>query len=133
MGELSEKVIFLDILEILICAVLQFVRGIFITYYNGMRVLLQAADSPHVVDGLFDAMAEGTGLVVAIHHNHHLFGIHHCADTYGQSGLGYQIDVIIKETAISNHGICGEGLLTGAALQAGAWLVEIEKLPPPKR
>ena len=103
---------------------LQFVGGIFVTDNDGMGVLLQAADSPHVVDGLFDAMAEGTGLVVAIHHYHHLFGIHHCAYTNGQSGLGYQIDVIIKETAISNHCICGEGLLARAALKAGAWLVE---------
>jgi hypothetical protein len=42
LGELSEKVIFLDILEIFVGAVLQFVGGIFVADDDGMGMLLQA-------------------------------------------------------------------------------------------
>ena len=59
MGELSEKVILLNILEVLIGAVLQFVGGIFVADDDGMGMLLQATDGPHVVDGLFDSMTKG--------------------------------------------------------------------------
>ena len=45
-------------------------------------------------------MTKGAGLVVAIHHNHHLLGIHHCADPYGQSSLRYQVDIVVEETTI---------------------------------
>ena len=69
-----QKVVLLNILEVLISTMLQFVGGIFIADNDGMGVLLQAADSPHVVDGLFDPMTKGAGLVVAIHHNHKIFG-----------------------------------------------------------
>ena len=79
---------------------LQFVGGIFVTNDNGMGMLLQAADGPHVVDRLFYTVTKGAGLVVTIHHNHHLLGIHHCAYTDGQSGLGNQID--IKSGSIIN-------------------------------
>ena len=89
-----------------------------------MGMLLQATDSPHVVDGFFDSMTKGTGLIMAIDHDHDLFGVHDGTDTHGQCGLGNEIDIIIEETAIGNHGIGGEGLLAGAALEAGAWLIE---------
>ena len=69
-----------------------------------MRVLLYAADSPHMVDRFFDTMTESTGFIVTIHHNHHLLGIHHSANTYSQSCLGNQVDIIIEETAIGNYG-----------------------------
>ena len=123
-GSELQKVILLDVFEVLVGAVLQFVGGIFVTDDDGMGMLLEATDSPHVVDGLFDAMAEGTGLVVAIHHNQHFLGIHHCAYTNGQSCLRHQVDIVVEETTIGDDGIGSEGLLAGAALQAGAWLVE---------
>ena len=103
---------------------LQLVGGFFVADDDGMGVLLQATDGPHVVDGLLDTMAESTGLVVAVDHDHHLFGIHDSANAYGKGGLGHLVHVIVKETAVGNHGIRGQGLLTGAALQTGAWLVE---------
>ena len=121
---LSKKIILLDILEIFIGAVLQFVGGIFVTDDDGMGVLLQAADGPHVVDRFFNTVTKGAGLVVAIHHDHHLLGIHDSTDTDSQSCLGNQIDIIIEETTIGNHGICGERLLACTAGQAGAWFVE---------
>lgn len=34
-----------------------------------MGMLLKSTDSPHVVNGLFDAMTKCTGFVVAINHN----------------------------------------------------------------
>ncbi len=76
---------------------LQFVGGIFVTDNDGMRMLLQAADGPHVVNRLFDSVTEGAGLVVAIHHNHHLLGVHHCTNTYSKCSLGDQIDIIIED------------------------------------
>ena len=103
---------------------LQFVGGIFVADDDGMGMLLQTTDGPHVVDRLFDAMTEGAGLVVAIHHNHHLLSVHDGADTYCQCGLRNQVDIIIEETTVGDDGICGESLLAGSALQAGAWLVE---------
>ena len=87
---------------------LQFVGGIFVADDDSMGMLLQAADGPHVVDWLFYSMAEGTGFIMAIHHDHHLLGIHHCADTDSQSSLGDQIDIIVEETTIGNHCISGQ-------------------------
>ena len=103
---------------------LQFVGGIFVTNDNGMGMLLQAADGPHVVDGLFYAMTEGAGLVVAIHHNQHLLSVHDGAYTYCQCGLRNQINIIVEKTTVGDDGIGGQCLLAGAALQAGSWLVE---------
>ena len=87
-----------------------------------MGMLLQTADSPHMVYWLFNAMTKCTGFIMAIHHNHHLLGIQDSSNTDGQSGLGDQIDIIVEETTIGNYGICGQCLLAGATLEAGAWL-----------
>ncbi len=87
-------------------------------------MLLKTADGPHVVDRLFNAMTKGTGLVVAIHHDHHLLSVHDGAYTYCQCGLRNQVDIIVEKTTVGDDGIGGEGLLAGATLQAGAWLVE---------
>ena len=119
-----KEIILFYILEIFVSSMLQFIGCIFVTNNDCVWMLLQAADSPHVVDGFFDSMTKGTGLIMAIHHNHHLFGIHDGTDTNGQSGLGNEIDIIIEETTIGNHSIGGEGLLAGAALETGAWLIE---------
>lgn len=67
-----------------------------------MGMLLQAANRPHMIYWFFNTVTKGTGLVVAIHHNHHLFGIHDGTDTDSKSGLENQIDIIIEETAICN-------------------------------
>ena len=80
----------------------QFVYCIFVADDNGMGMLLQATDGPYVVDRLFYTVTKGAGFVVAIHHNHHLLGVHDCANTNGQSGLGNQVDIIIEETTICN-------------------------------
>ena len=101
---------------------LQFVGGIFVADDDGMGMLLQAADGPHVVDRLFYTVTKGAGLVVTIHHDHHLLGIHDGANTNGQSGLGNQIDIIIEETTIGDDGIGSQCLLPGATLKDGAWL-----------
>ena len=103
---------------------LQFVSGIFIANDDCMGMLLQAADSPHVVNRFFYTVTQSTGLVMAIHHDHHLLGIHDGADTDSQSCLGNQVDIIIEETTVGNHCICGQCLLACATLKAGAWLIE---------
>ena len=79
----------------------QFVSGIFIADNDGMGVLLQVADGPHMVDWLFYAMTEGMGFIVATLHNHHLLSIHHCADTNRQSCLLYQINIILKKRLLA--------------------------------
>ena len=89
-----------------------------------MGVHLQAADGPHVIDGFLDTVLQGSGLVMAVDHDHDLPGIHDGADTNGQCGLGDFSDIVIKETTIGNDGISGEGLLTGTTLQTRAWLIE---------
>jgi len=111
-----QKIILLNILEVFIGAVLQFVRSIFGADDDGMGMLLQAADGPHVVDRLFYAMTEGAGLVVAIHHNHHLLSVHDGAYTYCQCGLRNQINIIVEKTTVGDDGIGGEGLLAGKML-----------------
>lgn len=115
-----KEIIFLNILEVFIGSVLQFIRGIFITDNDGMGMLLQAADSPHVVDWLFNTMTEGTCLVMTIHHDHNLLGIHHSADTNCKRGLRNLVNVIIKETAVSNHCI----------LVSVFWRVRLVRLEP---
>ena len=55
---------------------------------------------------------------------HYLLGIHDSTYTDCESGLWNQIYVIVEETAVSNDGIGGQGLLTGTALKTGSWFVE---------
>ena len=103
---------------------LQFVGGIFVADDDSMGMLLQAADGPHVVDWLFYTMTKSTGFIVTIDHNHHLLGIHHRTYAYSQSSLWDFVDVIVKETTISNHCICCKCLLAGTALKTGSRLIE---------
>ena len=119
-----QKVVLFNIFEVFIGVDLELATGSLIGNDDGMGVHLQAADGPHVVDGFLNAMLQGTGLVMAVNHDHDLSGIHDGADTNGQCGLGDFSDIVIKETTIGNDGIGGEGLLTGTALEAGAWLIE---------
>ena len=87
-----QKVVLLDVLEVFIGAVLQLVGGIFVTDDDGMGMLLQATDGPHVVDWLFNTMTKGTGLIMAIDHDHDLFGIHHCTNTNGEGQTEEVVD-----------------------------------------
>lgn len=119
-----QKVVLLNILEVFIGVDLELATGSLIGNDDSMGVHLQAADGPHMVDGFFDTVLQGTGLIMAVDHDHDLLGIHDSADANGQCGLGDFIDIVIKETTIGDDGIGGEGLLTGTALEAGAWLIE---------
>ena len=89
-----------------------------------MLVHLQGRDGPHVVDATLYSSLQGTTLSVAVNQDHHLLGSHHRTNTYCQGRLGHQVDVVIKETAISNDGVGGQGLLTRTAGQTRTWLIE---------
>ena len=119
-----KKIILLYILEILVSINLELTTSSIVSNDDSMGVQLKAADGPHMVDTFLNTVLQGTGLVVAIHHDHHLLGIHDGSYTNGQSGLGDLVDVVVKETTVGDDGIGGEGLLTGAARQTGAGLVE---------
>jgi len=95
-----------------------------VSHDDGMRVHLEATDSPHVVNRLFHTVTKGTRLVVTVYHDHHLLGIHHRAYTYCECCLWHQVHIVVKETAVSDDSISGKGLLTGTALEAGARFVE---------
>ena len=75
-----------------------------------------------MVNWLFYTVTKGAGLVVTIHHNHHLLGIHDGTYTNCQSCLGNQIDIIVEETTVGDDGIGSQCLLLGATLKDGAWL-----------
>ena len=119
-----KKIILLYILEISIGVNFQFSTCRIICHDNSMGMHLQATDSPHMVHGLLDAMTKGAGLIVTIHHNHHLLGIHHCTYSDSKGCFWNQIYVIIKETAVGNNCISSQSFLTGTALKAGTWLIE---------
>ena len=113
-----KKIILLYILEISVGVNFQFSTCRIICHDDSMGMHLQAADSPHVVHSLFNAMLQGTSFVVTIHHDHHLLGIHDGAYTNSQCGLGDFIYIVIEETTVGDDGIGGEGLLAGTAGQA---------------
>ena len=46
--------------------------GVFVTDKDGVRVLLEGGDSPHVTHPLLDGLVEGQGLVGPRDQNHHL-------------------------------------------------------------
>ena len=119
-----EKVVLLYVLEILVSINLELTTSSIVSNDDSMGVQLKAADGPHMVDTFLNTVLQGTGLVVAIHHDHHLLGIHDGSYTNGQSGLGDFVDVVVKKTTVGDDGIGGEGLLTGAARQTGAGLIE---------
>ena len=119
-----EEVILLDVLEVLVGVDLQFAAGGLVGDDEGVGVELEGADGPHVVDGLFDAVLEGAGLVVAVDEDHDLLRVHHGGDADGEGGLGDFVYVIVEKAAVGDDGVRGEGLLAGAALEAGAGLVE---------
>ena len=74
---------------------------------------LQSRDCPHVVNRTFNSSLQGTTLGVTINQNHHLTSSHHGSHTNGESRLRHFVDITFKETAVSNDGISGQGLLTG--------------------
>ena len=106
-------IVLLDVLEILIGSNLQLIGSLLIADDDTMLVHLQGRDGPHVVDGTLDGSLHGAGLAMAIHQDHHLAGIHHCTNTYGQSVGRYVLGLTTEETGVGNTGIRGQCLHTG--------------------
>ncbi len=123
-GRRLQEVVLFDVLEILVGVDLEFAAGGFVGDDDGMGMELEAADGPHVVDAFLDAVLQGTGLAMAIDHDHHLLRVHHGGDADGESSLGDFVYIVVEEAAVRDDGVRGEGLLPGAALEAGAGLVE---------
>ena len=118
------QIVLLDVLEVLVCAVLQFVGGCFVADDDGVGVHLQGADGPFLAYGALDGVLQGASLVVAVHHDEHFLGVHHGAYADGQGCLGHLVHVVVEETAVGNDGVRGETLDAGAALQGAERLVE---------
>ena len=121
---LQLEIILLDILEVLVGAVLQFIGGSFVADDDGMGVHLQGADGPLLADAELDGMCQRACLVVAIGYDEHFLGIHHSANTDGEGCLGHLVYIVVEETAVGDDGVCRQALHAGAALQGAEGLVE---------
>ena len=118
------EVVLLDIFEIVEGSYFQFVASGLVAYDDSMLVHLEHRDGPHVAYRLFDGMLQRTCFVVAVHHDQHLFGVHHGTYTYGESGLWHFVDIVVEETAVGDDRVGGQLFLTGAAGERRARFVE---------
>ena len=114
----------LDIFEIIERANFEFLASRFIADDDTVLVHLEHGDGPHMADRLFDGVLEGTGFVVTINHDKHLFGVHDGSYTYGQRGLRHFVDIIVEETAVGDDGVGRQLFLTGAAGERRTRFVE---------
>ena len=89
-----------------------------------MLVHLKGRDGPHVVHGPLDGCLQGAGLAMTVHQDHHLTGIHHGANTYGQGVSGNVLGFTAEETGVGYTGVGGQRLHTGSGAQGRAGLVE---------
>ena len=62
----------------------------------------------------FDGFAERMGFVRSTDQDHHLTGVCHGADTYGEGACGYLREVIVKEAAVVTDRLGHQTHLTGA-------------------
>ena len=118
------EVILLDVLEVLIGAVLDFLGGSLVADDDAVGMELQGADGPPVGDGTFDSSLESASLVVAVAEDEDLAGSHHGANTNSECSGGDVLGLAAEETAVGHAGVCCQRLLTGAAGEAAARLVE---------
>ena len=119
-----QYLVLFDVLEVFIGRDLQLVGGLFVADDDTMLVHLKGRDGPHVVHGPLDGCLQGAGLAMTVHQNHHLTGIHHGANTYGQGVSGYVLGLTAEETGVGYTGVGGQRLHTGSGAQGRAGLVE---------
>jgi hypothetical protein len=82
----------LDILEVFGSSEFKLDGGIFVADDYSPWVQLQDADGPEVIDGSFDGVPEGVGLIVVVDDNQDFPVVHNCADADGKSGFrGFNI------------------------------------------
>ena len=120
----SLEVVLFDILEILVGSVLDFLRGSFIADDDAVGMFLQGTDGPPVGDRTFDGSLQSAALGMSITEYEHFTSIHDSANTHCECGGRHIFWTSAEEAAVGYARIGGEGLLTGAALQAAARLVE---------
>ena len=66
----------------------QLERRLVVADDDAVRVHLQGADRPHVIDAFLDGVPQGPGLVGAVDDDDHLVGVHDRADPDAQRRLG---------------------------------------------
>lgn len=118
------EVVFLDVLEVLVCAVRDAFAGGLVADDDSVLVHLQDGDSPHLRHRPFDGGLQGAGFVVAVAEDEDFFGRHDGAHTYGQCRGGYVLRLAAEEAGIGHAGVGGERLLACAAGEGAARLVE---------
>ena len=122
-GNLSE-VVLLDVLEVLVGSVLDFLGGSLVTDDDAVRVELQGAYGPPLCDGAFDGSLQGAALGMSIAEDEYFACIHDSAYAYGEGGGRHVFRTSAEESAVGDSGVCGEGLLACAAVETAAGFVE---------
>ena len=62
-----------------------------------MLMHLQNADGPHLCNGALNGSLQSAGLVVTVNEDHYLASRHYGAYTYGKSGGGNLLHVVVEE------------------------------------
>ena len=106
------EVVLLDVLEVAVGAHLELIDGSLVGNDDGMGMHLQGTQGAHLGDAALDSLLQSAGLGMAVDDDHHLAGIHHGADAHGECRLGHLVQVAVKEAAVGDDGVLGEGLLT---------------------
>ena len=118
------KIVFLDILEVLVSAMLDFLSGRLVTDDDAVGMELQGADGPPLCDGALDGSLQSAGLVVSIAEDEDLTGIHDSADTYGKGRSRNILGLTTEESAVGDTGVGRQRLLACTAVQTAARLIE---------
>ena len=118
------EVVLLYVLEVLVGAVLDFLSGSLVADDNAVGMELQSADGPPMGDRTLDGSLEGASLVVTVAEDKDLAGSHDGADANSECRCRNILGLATEEAAIGDAGVGGQGLLTGAAVEAAARLVE---------
>ena len=109
--------IFLDILEIVVGAYLQLSASGLVANDDALRMELQRGDCPHLVDSALNSLLQRASLVVAIHHDQHLFSVEHCAHSYSNSRLRHLVYIVVEETRVGDDRVGRQRFHTCARAQ----------------
>ena len=111
------QVVLLDVLEVQVGTVLQLSGSSLVANDDCVGVHLQGRNGPLLAYTSLDSVLQSASLVVTVTNDQNLLGIHNGTDTYCQSCLGHLVNVVVEETAVSDDGVSGQALDTGAACQ----------------
>lgn len=103
---------------------LEFESGIFVDDNHGVRVQLQAGQSPHVIDTLLNASLQSKRLALAKNNDNDFASLENSLDTDSQGHARDLVDVIAEESRVGENSVVSQSLDTSSAGQAGSRLVE---------